>query len=176
MLQKVTTTYLELTSPADLVPKQSPRDDVKILQAKIPSPELNRFLYVAVGREWAWNDRLPMSREKWLAYLDRPELETWVMYVSGTPAGYFELEMQPGESVEICYFGLLPDFVGLGLGGHLLTAAVERGWERGAKRVWLHTCTLDHPSALANYQARGFRVFRETVQEKDVPETRPWPG
>jgi GNAT superfamily N-acetyltransferase len=141
-----------------------------LVQARIPSPELNRFFYTAVGARWTWYTRLPWSRAQWLAYLDRPELETWVAYVSGTPAGYFELERQAGDSVEIAYFGLLPSFIGKGIGGRLLTVAVERAWAMGAKRVWLHTCDLDHPRALANYQARGFTVFKVERQLEQIPD------
>ena len=118
------------------------------------------------------------SYQQWLDYLDRPELETWVGYVEGTPAGYFELERQPENQVEIAYFGLLPQFIGNGLGGRLLTCSVERAWKMGAARVWVHTCTLDGPAALSNYRARGFRIFKEETHEVDLPEQPPgpWPG
>ena len=140
------------------------------MQAEIPSPELSRFLFTAVGGPWRWYSRLPWTREQWLTYLDRPEVETWVAYVRGTPAGYFELERQAGGNVEIVFFGLLPSFVGQGLGGPLLTAAVSRAWDIGATRVWVHTCDLDHPRALENYLARGFRVFRVEQQMEQVPD------
>jgi ribosomal protein S18 acetylase RimI-like enzyme len=143
-----------------------------------PMPELNRFFYATVGGDWHWTDRLPWTRQQWLDYLNRPEFETWMLTAGGIPAGYFELEKQPGESVEVAYFGLLPRFIGGGLGGHLLTCAIERGFALGGRRVWLHTCTLDHPQALANYQARGFRLFKEETELKEVAERPigPWPG
>jgi GNAT superfamily N-acetyltransferase len=151
---------------------------VRVEQAQIPCPELNRFLYTAVGGDWYWIDRLGWSYTEWLAYLDRPELETWVATVVGTPVGYYELERQPERDVEIAYFGLLPQFIGQGLGGYLLTCAVRRAWEMRAGRVWVHTCTLDGPAALANYQARGFQVFKEEAAEIELPEATPgpWPG
>lgn len=149
-----------------------------IQQAEIGCPELNRFLYTAVGGAWYWTDRLAWTYQQWLDYLNRPEVQTWVGYVQGTPAGYFELEKQPEENVEIAYFGLLPQFIGKGLGGHLLTRAVEQAWAMRAKRVWVHTCTLDAPAALANYQARGFRIYKEVVSEETLPDQTPdpWPG
>src|SRR5205814_1353389 len=136
------------------------------------------FLYAAVGYRWMWYSRLPWDHAQWLAYLDRPELETWVGYVSGSPAGYFELERQSDDNVELAYFGLLPRFIGQGLGAELLTAAIERAWKMGAARVWVHTCSLDHPQALANYQARGFRVFRTEEKVEPLPDEplEPWPG
>jgi len=149
-----------------------------LVRAEIPCPELNRFLYTAVGAEWWWYDRLPWNRARWLEYLDRPELETWVAYVSGTPAGYFELERQDEGNVELVAFGLLPRFIGKGLGRPLLTAAISRAWDMGARRVWVHTCDLDHPRALANYQARGFEVFRVQTEVERLPDEVPeaWPG
>ena len=122
-------------------------------------------------------DRLPWTYDRWLQYLDQPGQETWVLYVSGNPAGYFELQGEPGEDVEIASFGLLPKFVGRGLGGYLLYEATRRAWQKGATRVWLHTSSLDHPSALANYRARGFCLFKEESSYKELPD-RPlgrWP-
>ena len=84
-------------------------------------------------------------------------------------AGYGELERQPEESVEIAYFGLLRQFMGMGIGGFLLSDTVERAFRAGARRVWLHTCSLDSPQAMENYRARGFRLFKEESALKDVP-------
>ena len=178
MMVDVTTYYLEMTSPADLRPKRAERAQVQVVRVESPMPELNRFLYTAVGGQWYWIDRLPWSYERWLEYLRRAELETWLMTVGGIPAGYFELEAQAQGDLEVAYFGLLPQFIGRGLGSHLLTAAIERGWQRGARRVWLHTCTLDHPQALANYQARGLRLYRQETTAKEIPAepSGPWPG
>jgi GNAT superfamily N-acetyltransferase len=92
-----------------------------------------------------------------------------VAYVKGTPAGYFELEKQSDGDVELAYFGLLPRFIGRGIGGILLTKAVKLAWETcGTTRVWVHTCTLDGPTALANYQARGFRTYNEETNEVEL--------
>ncbi|MBC8074576.1 MAG: GNAT family N-acetyltransferase [Chloroflexales bacterium] len=178
MKQRVTTFYLEMTDPAALRPARAADDALTTVRAEIPSPELSRFLYTAVGGDWHWIDRLGWPYARWLAYLSRPELHTWVGYVAGTPAGYFELEQQPGGSVEIAYFGLLPQFVGRGLGGALLTAAIERAWQLGAARVWVHTCTLDGPAALRNYQARGLHLYAQEEEDVELPAQPPgpWPG
>jgi len=178
MNTQVTTYHLEMLDPAQLRPARRGALDMQLRRAEIPCPELNRFLYAAVGGEWYWIDRLSWSYDRWMAYLERPELETWVAYISGTPAGYYELERQPEDNIELVYFGLLPQFVGQGLGGTLLTSAARRAWAMGAARVWVHTCSLDGPHALANYQARGFRIFKEEVHEVALPEQAPgpWPG
>jgi GNAT superfamily N-acetyltransferase len=178
MHRLVTTTYLEMTSRAELRPARRAKTAIALSRVEIPCPEFNRFLYAAVGARWWWYTRLSWDYARWLAYLNRPEVETWVAYVSGSPAGYFELEGQKEGSVEIAYFGLLPGFVGKGVGGELLTAAIARAWDIGAGRVWVHTCDLDHPSALPNYQARGLRVFRVEQKLEELPDhpLEPWPG
>lgn len=175
---QVTTYYLEMTDPADLRPSQATGPELVIQQAEIACPELNRFLYTAVGGNWRWTFWLGHTHPQWRDFLNRPELETWVGYVRGTPAGYFELEKQPEENVEIVHFGLLPQFIGQGLGGRLLTRAIQRAWEMGASRVWVHTCTLDGPAALSNYQARGLRLYKQEAREEEIPDQPlgPWPG
>ena len=178
MRTKVVTYYLEMLYPADLQAGPYEPPEVVLMRAAIPSPELNRFFYTAVGGDWYWLDRLPWTYAQWQAYLSRPEVETWMAMVAGTPAGYFELELQPEAQVEIVYFGLLPQFVGRGLGSYLLTAALHQAWQMGAARVWLHTCSLDHPRALENYQRRGMRIFKEETTYQNIPAypPGPWPG
>jgi ribosomal protein S18 acetylase RimI-like enzyme len=175
MKQSVTTYYLELKSPTEVHRSAIPYDGLHVQRAEIPCPELNRFLYTAVGGAWYWTERLSWTYQQWESYLDRPEVETWIGYVAGTPAGYFELERQAAGNVEIVYFGLLPRFIGRGIGGALLTLAIERAWQSGATRVWLHTCTLDSPAALRNYQARGFQVYRQATTEVEIPDVPPGP-
>ena len=154
------------------------RGRLEVRRAELPCPELNRFLYVAVGSDWWWYSRLGWNRERWMEYVDRPELETWVGYLSGTSAGYFELELQAESQVEIAYFGLLPSFIGRGLGTELLSAAIDRAWRLRPKRVWVHTCTLDHPHALQNYRSRGFESYESKERIEDLPDTplQLWPG
>lgn len=174
---EVTTWTLEQRSPDQLHPASAPDLALALVRAERPSPELGRFLYTSVGGNWYWTDRLPWSYQRWLEW-QRGGTETWVAYLAGTPAGYFELDAsQPGQ-VELAYFGLLPDCIGMGVGGWLLTAALQRAWELGPDRVWVHTCTLDGPNALANYQARGMRICGvETNEQELAPEPPgPWPG
>ena len=174
-LADVTIRHLEMTAPAELRAKRSSRAGVTFARVSRPMPELNRFFYAAVGGEWFWLERRPWTLAQWSAYVSRPEIETWVLSVDGVPAGYVELERRESREVEIKYFGLLDAFIGGGLGAHLLTEAVERAWAMGASRVVLNTCNLDHPRALANYLARGFREYRTEVRRKEVPEQAPGP-
>lgn len=164
---RVTTWYLSMSSPARLSPRRVQRRDVSIARIDPPWPGLSRFLYTEVGADWHWVDRLQWTDTNWLQRLERSGVETWLLSVAGLPAGYFELERQ-GDDVEIVYFGLFSRFTGQGLGAHLLTVAVERAWAMDARRVWLHTCSFDHPAALANYRARGFDLDREETAERRV--------
>jgi GNAT superfamily N-acetyltransferase len=114
-----------------------------------------------VGREYHWFDRRDWTDEQIERHLAKDEISIWVMRQGKTPAGFFELVRQEGGSIEIGYLGLLPDYIGRGLGKFMLTEAVRSAWNLGANRVWLHTCTLDHPSALPNYLKRGFKQFKQ---------------
>lgn len=170
----VTIHYLELKRDA-FRPKRSARDGLAFTKVDPPVPELNRFLYLAVGGAWFWLDRRTWPYEKWAALLARTDVETWLLSANGTPAGYVEFERRDGGAIEIQYFGLLPSFIGQGLGAHLLTCAVERAFAMGATQVLLNTCSLDHPKALTNYKARGFVEMRSEVRQKEVPAVAPGP-
>jgi GNAT superfamily N-acetyltransferase len=166
--QKITY-LLEMSNSDELRPSARSRVDFEVKRVEIACPELNWFLHQAVGAEFRWGGREGWGRQAWTAYVDRPALETWVAYVAGTPAGYYELEKQHDSSARIECFGLLRQFFGQGLGGVLLTRAVERCWEMGANRVWLTTCSHDHPRALQNYLSRGFRLVNETTGPPNPP-------
>ena len=173
---EVTTWYLEIKSPEKVRHAALPTPLPRFERAVVAMPEFSRFLYTAVGGDWHWRDRLDWDYAKWMKWLNRPELETWVLYVDGTPAGYIELEKQPKNEVEIVNFGLLPRFMGRGLGGYLLTLGIERAWEMGAKRVWVHTCSLDAPAAVKNFEARGMHHCdwkKDVMSDLGAPEG-PW--
>jgi ribosomal protein S18 acetylase RimI-like enzyme len=155
-----TRTYLEMTSPAQFKPARLADPTLTVRQVDPPNPTLWRYLYSEVGGPYRWFDRLPWTEEEAHTYLADPRISLSVLEVDGTIAGYFELRREADGAVEIVYFGLLPAFTGRGLGGHLLTEAVERAWASSATRVWLHTCTFDHPNAIPNYISRGFVVFK----------------
>ncbi len=120
----------------------------------------SRDFYCEVGQHWQWNDKLIWSEQDWLAYTEVDSLRTFAAYQDTQFVGYFELEKHPDESVEIAYFGLAKEFVAKGIGGGLLSHCLNCAWQWQAKRVWVHTCDLDHPSALANYQARGMTLYK----------------
>ncbi len=154
-----------MRSPEQLRPKRSADPRFRVEEKKEPDWRFNRDCYLAVGERWAWTDKRGWTDEQWHKYGRAPELRTFAAYDGDSLAGYYELHRDEDGGVEIAYFGLLPEFIGRGFGGALLTSAIEEAWRSwpAVSRVWVHTCTLDHPQALANYQARGMVVYREEL-------------
>lgn len=165
-MTEVTVWYLDQTSPDQLRRSPDP-GGIRVEETVVPQYLFNRFLYQLVGGPWHWTDKLSWTDEQWKQYAERDTLRTWAAWVDGSPAGYFELEKRGDGSVEICYFGLAEPFVGRGLGGFLLTRAVEEAWAWHASRVTVNTCSLDHPAALANYRARGFELYRTLTEDRE---------
>lgn len=166
---EVVRTYLELDSPGALKPGALlPPGALVVRRDPCPISDYRR-LYHAVGGPWHWRDRLAWDDDTLRAHLSSSDIAIWELLVSDESAGYFELRRSGTHEIELAYFGLRPGFIGRGLGGSLLTRAVEEAWKLGARRVWLHTCTLDSPHALPNYRARGFRDFRTERYEVDLP-------
>lgn len=165
----VTITYLEMEHPAMLRPKRVLRDGVTLERVNPPTPDVASRFYRDVGAAYHWVDRLQWTDAQWSGELSREGTELWVLRVDGADAGFFQLLMLRPGVCEIHYFGLLPGFEGQGLGAHLLTLAVERGWDTGADKVILNTCTLDHSSALPNYLARGFEIVGTHTERRELP-------
>jgi GNAT superfamily N-acetyltransferase len=167
---EVVRTYLQLRTPEQLKPARVGDPELELAQRDAITPGDYRRLYRAVGDNWYWYDRNAWSDERLAAYLASPTVQVWEALVGGETAGYFELERHDDGGVEVVYFGLVPAFIGRGLGKTMLTRAAEEAWALGATLVWLHTCTLDSPHALPNYKARGFEEVRKETyvyQTKD---------
>lgn len=157
----VVRTYLEMDSPDRLVGR-APIPAGYSVKPESCEPDLYRELYDGVGTDYHWRDRRSWTDDQLRAHLESPAISIWVLREGAAPRGFFELARQDDGSIEIAYFGLMPTGIGHGLGRALLTSAVHEAWRLKPvpPRVWLHTCTLDHPAALANYLARGFQVTR----------------
>jgi len=167
MTDTLITTYLQMTHPTQFKPAYLEHTPfTMILPVSSPDVDYYLFLYRSVGEKWRWRDRLLMPRDELQAILNSDNTSWWVLHQQGAPAGYIELHRQE-TSIEIAYFGLREAYIGQGLGKHLLSFGIEQAWQMGAQRVWVHTCNLDSPHALANYQARGFQVYK--VTEEPVP-------
>ena len=164
-MTELTMTYLQMTAAAELRPRESPDARFEVRETIVSQWQLNRFLYFLVGEQWAWMDKRQWTDEQWQSYVASEQLRTFVALFGGSIAGYYELQRDDAQAVEIAYFGLAPDFIGRGFGGALLTDAISRAWAWGAGRVWVHTCTRDHPAALANYQSRGMHIYDGRADE-----------
>ena len=153
--------FLELKDLKNL--KTNPINEKKYVVKKIkPDFQLNKFFYKQVGKKHRWIDRLSWSDVKWINYISNKNLETYIISESDELAGFFELLYNPElKETEISYFGLLEEYIGKGIGGYALSVAIKKSFEKNIRRVWLHTCTLDHPNALKNYIARGMTVFKK---------------
>lgn len=160
---EITTTYLQMMSAQELKPRPTSDPQFEIRETAVRQWQLNRFLYCFVGEPWAWVDKRQWSDEQWQSYVASEDLRTFIALFGGSIAGYYELHRDDSGSVEIAYFGLTPEFLGLGLGGALLTDAISRAWAWDASRVWVHTCTRDHPAALGNYLSRGMKIYDREI-------------
>ena len=175
---EVVVTHLELTK-SDFQPKKSDRAGVAFSRVNPVNPALNRFFYMAIGGQWFWLDRRGWTLAQWTAKVGDPaQVETWILTVDSVPAGFVELDRKDGGRVEIDYLGLLSQYIGEGLGAHLLTSACEQAFAMGATTVLLNTCNLDHPKARANYEARGLKPVRTETKTKELPAVPPglWEG
>ena len=161
MMIPVQRNFLELKDLKNL--KTNLTNKNKYLVKKIkPDFQLNKFFYKQVGKKHRWIDRLSWSDEKWINYISNKNLETYIICECEELVGFFELLHNPElQETEISYFGLLEEYIGKGIGGYALSVAIKKSFEKNIRRVWLHTCTLDHPNALKNYIARGMTVFKK---------------
>lgn len=167
-LVEVIRTYLEL-DPSRPTPAPALPPGASFVCVTECPPSFYRYLYAETGRAHRWTDRLGWSDAAIRAHLAWERRALWVLYLGGAPAGWFELQQEDDGSVQVAYFGLLPEFVGRGLGRTLLECAIVEARALSPDRVWLHTCTLDHRAALPNYVARGFRPLREEKYMVEVP-------
>lgn len=168
---KTKTTYLEMFSrPTTEIP--APQAYIEISRIDLPSVEYYRRLYRGVGSNFHWVDRLSMPQLQLQEIIQDEQVEIYVLTVAGKAAGYSELDCRLHGEVELAYFGLFPEAIGQGLGKYLLYWTLLKAWSRNPKRVWVHTCDLDHCAALPNYLKLGFQIYQEVVIDQIVdPET-----
>lgn len=165
----VTRTYLRLKSHAQLSARPLPPGLVVRHVPSCPVP-LYRAMYAEVGGPWHWLDRNAWPDDMLAAQLAKPDVRILRLEQHDACLGYAELERHSDGGVEIVYFGLVPDAVGLGIGKGFLTAVVDEAFAMGALQVWLHTCTLDHPNARRSYEARGFVPYLQETYETEIPD------
>jgi GNAT superfamily N-acetyltransferase len=164
-----TVTYLEMFERPPVRHLPAPLGKLALMRAEDCTVSFYRYLYKTVGTPWVWYERRLMSDAALAAEIAKPTTEIFVLYVGGVPAGYFEFDAAQPRETELSYFGLIPEFIGRRLGPFMLNAAIEQAWSRPIERLWVHTCTFDHPRALPLYQRAGFVVYARRAVTFDDP-------
>ena len=165
MTQEVQRNYLEINSIEDLNKVTDPQEEYSLNLLEPQNFHLNKFFYKNIGKNHSWIDRLVWNEKQWIDYVSDKKVKTYVLKNKKNFAGYFELIFHPDKNeVEIAYLGLLEEYHNKNLGSFLLTTAIKKSFLEKPRRVWVHTCTLDHKNALKNYIARGMKIFKtETI-------------
>ena len=161
MNKKIDRNYLEIFSLNELVETNNPSDEFIVNLIDPPNFQLNKFFYKEIGKNHHWIDRLVWTEEQWIKYTTSINVKTFILKKNDDLVGYFELIFHEDEKeTEIAYFGLLEDYHNKKLGSYLLSIAIKKSFMDNTKRVWVHTCSLDHKNALKNYLSRGMRIFK----------------
>ena len=162
MKESIDRNYLEIKSINALIESMPPKIEHSIKIVKPDDFQINKFFYKNVGKKHRWTDRLVWTEADWIKYSTDSKVETYILKIEEELAGYFELILHLElQEIEIAYFGLLEEYHNKKLGGHLLSTAIKKSFEKkDIKRVWVHTCTLDHKNALKNYLARGMKIYK----------------
>ena len=165
MNKKIKRNYLEINFLKDLKETSHFSEKYSVNLVDPVDFQLNKFFYKNIGKNHRWVDRLVWSEKQWIEYVSDENVKTYILKNENDLAGYFELNLHPKkEEVEIAYLGLLEEYHNKKLGSYLLSVAIKKSFLNKPKRVWVHTCSLDHKNALNNYIARGMKIFKtETV-------------
>jgi GNAT superfamily N-acetyltransferase len=161
----ITTTYLEMFAHnGRSIPHSAP--GVTVVYVRKPTVAWYRFLYDAVGKDWDWTSRKKLPDDELARIIHDPLVELHVLFVDGVPAGFAELDRRVAGEIELKQFGLVPEFIGRGLGKYFLQWTIDKVFSYAPNRFWLHTCTDDHPVALPNYQKAGFAIYKTETKER----------
>ena len=164
MTEEVKRNYLEINSLKDLKECKKPSNDYSLNLIDPINFQLNKFFYKTIGKKHSWIDRLSWSEEKWITYVSSQNVQTYVFKLKEDLVGFFELILHPEKNeTEIAYFGVLEEYQNKKLGSYLLSEAIKKSFQNNAKRVWVHTCSLDHKNALNNYVSRGMKIFKTEI-------------
>ena len=165
MNKTVERNYLEINFLEDLKDTSDFNEKYSVNLVNPVDFQLNKFFYKNIGKNHHWVDRLVWTEKQWIGYVSNENVKTYVLKISNNLAGYFELNLHSEKNeVEIAYLGLLEEYQNKKLGSYLLSNAIKNSFINKPKRVWVHTCSLDHKNALNNYIARGMKIFKtETI-------------
>ncbi len=164
MTNQIERNYLEIKSLNELVEVKKPLDNLFLQKVDPPDFQLNKFFYKEIGKKHRWVDRLVWSDKNWNDYLNTVGISTYILKYEKDLVGYFEQIFYKNDfETEIAFFGILEEYLGKKLGSYLLSEAIKKSFECGSKRVWVHTCSLDHKNALSNYLSRGMQIYKTEI-------------
>ena len=164
MTEEVKRNYLEINSLTDLQESEQPSEDYLVDLIEPTDFQLNKFFYKNIGKKHKWIDRLIWTEEQWIKYVSNKNVKTFVLKNKKDLVGFFELIIHfEKKEVEIAYFGILEEYQNKKLGSFLLSDAIKKSFQENVRRVWLHTCSLDHKNALNNYLSRGMKIFKSEI-------------
>jgi GNAT superfamily N-acetyltransferase len=161
-------TYLEMRAlpPVAIAPTMS---DYAVRRADQPDPEWYRRLFRAIGENWLWFSRLRLSDGELRTILHDPAINIYVLSYRDADVGLLEFDHRHMPDIEISFFGVTQEMIGKGAGRALLAYCLPLAWQHSPQRVWLHTCTSDHPAALAFYLKFGFAPYKRAIEISDDP-------
>ena len=169
MTEEVKRNYLEISSLNDLKEGNKPSEDYSLNLIDPINFQLNKFFYKNIGKKHKWIDRLIWNEQQWIDYVSSKKVKTYVLKNKDDLVGFFELIFHfEKKEVEIAYFGILEEYQNKKLGSFLLSEAIKLGFQSDVKRVWVHTCSLDHPNAILNYKSRGMQVFKNEILKRQA--------
>ena len=164
MIEEIFRKYLEIKSIDDLNESKKPSGIYSLNLIQTKDFQLNKFLYKNIGKKYHWFDRLTWTDQNWISYVSNANLITNFLKNNDDLIGYYELILdKEKKEIEIAYFGILEEYFGKKLGGFFLSEAIKKSFLLNVKRVWVHTCSLDHKNALNNYLARGMKIFKTEI-------------
>ena len=161
MISRVKRYFLEIKDFSNPIELNIPENYQIILDDK-KNFELNKFFYKQIGKKHQWGDRLAWQEKDWIKYVSNENLKTYILKEDEELVGYFELIFDKNEC-EIAYFGILEEYIGKSFGSYMLSEAIKIAFKKKVKRIWVHTCSLDHQNAILNYQARGMNIFKTEI-------------
>ncbi len=169
MIEEIFRKYLEIKSINDLNEVQMPSNNYSLNLVELKDFQLNKFFYKEIGKKCYWFDRLVWTDQNWIEYISNKNLITYILKNNDNLVGYSEIILnKEKQESEIAYFGILEEYFGKKLGGFFLSELIKKSFTLNTKRVWVHTCSLDHKNALKNYLARGMKVFKSEIQKKEI--------
>jgi len=168
MTAEYTVTWLAMDARPAIPRRERPDPALSLVRAHRPPVHFFRYLYAAVGSDYQWEDLNAETDAQIADFAQADAMHLNIAYMAGCPAGFVMLDFRESSVCEIAYFGLVPEFIGHGLGSWLMLEGVHQAWDAGIDRLTVNTCTLDHPAALPLYRRMGFVPVRSETRRRET--------